>query len=107
MPWQYLIGDRTLGETLTDVAELAKEALAADMAGITMLVGGQPATAVFTDREAPEIDEAPYHGGSGPCVEALRSNRVVKIPCVLEDRRWPEFATVAERYGIRSTMSLP
>ncbi len=42
------------------LAELACRVAPADMAGITMLVGGKPRTAVFTDSEAPEIDEAQY-----------------------------------------------
>ena len=103
----YLIGDNTLAATLAHVVGLATDVLPAAMAGITMLVEGRPVTAVFTDSEAPEIDEAQYAGGSGPCVEALHANRMVKIPSVPDDDRWPQFTGAAERHGIMSTLSFP
>lgn len=103
----YLLGDETLAETLTHVVDVAKESLPADMAGITMMVDGKPSTAVFTDDEAPEIDDHQYHGDGGPCMVAFTTNRVVGIGSVPDDTRWPKFTATAGRYGIQSTLSLP
>jgi hypothetical protein len=36
---RFFVGDDTLAETLTKVSELARDALGADMAGITLMVG--------------------------------------------------------------------
>ncbi len=58
---RFFVGDGTLQQTLTRVADLTVEAVApVDMAGIPMLVEGRQRTAIFTDETAPEIDEAQY-----------------------------------------------
>ncbi len=60
---RYLASDEPLADILTDRVGVAKRALVADMAGITMLVAGEPTTVVFTDDEAPEIDQ--HHAAAG------------------------------------------
>ena len=89
---RFFIDDGTLGATLLRVAQLACQVSPADMAGITMLVDGKPATGVFTDPEAPEIDVAQYDTGHGPCLDAFRHQRVYRIDSIADDGRWPEFA---------------
>src|SRR3954471_7452963 len=77
---RFFVGDGTLHETLQRVTELSVEAVAgADLAGITMIVEGRQRTAVYTDELAPEIDEAQYDSGEGPCVEAFRSGGVREV----------------------------
>ncbi|MDQ6797988.1 MAG: GAF and ANTAR domain-containing protein [Actinomycetota bacterium] len=104
---QYLLGDDTLGDTLTRIVALARDALPADLAGITTIVEGSPSTAVFTDDAAPRIDAHQYVGGSGPCVEAFRMQATIRIDNVPEDQRWPQFTEAAAEFGVRSTLSLP
>jgi GAF domain-containing protein len=104
----FFVGNGTLGDTLTQVSELACRSVGpADLAGITMLVEGQPRTAVFTDAEAPEIDTAQYETGVGPCLDAFRHQRVYRIESTAEDRNWPTFSAMAAAHGVVSTMSLP
>jgi GAF domain-containing protein len=105
---QFFINDGTLGDTLLRVAELACKVIqAADMAGITLLVEGRPATGVFTDAQAPEIDAAQYDNDSGPCLEAFRRQQVIRIDSAYTDPRWPEFTTAAIAHGIVATLSVP
>ncbi|MGI8753662.1 MAG: GAF and ANTAR domain-containing protein [Acidimicrobiales bacterium] len=104
---QYLLGDDTLGDTLTHIVELACEALPADLAGITTVVEGHSSTAVFTDDAAPRIDAHQYVGGSGPCVEAFRLQKRIRIDSVPDDQRWPQFTEAAAEFGVLSTLSLP
>jgi GAF domain-containing protein len=104
---RFFVGDGTLGETLTRVSELARDAVSADMAGITMLVEGRPSTGVFTDPVAPQIDTEQYRTGRGPCLDAFREQRVFRIDDTATDQRWPEFATLAASVGIVTTLSLP
>ena len=101
------VDDGTPGETLTRVAELARDAVGADMAGVTLLVNGQPATGVFTDPAAPEIDASQYRSGRGPCLEAFRTGVALRLDHTEHDDRWPEFAAAAAEAGIRATISLP
>ncbi|HEY2263900.1 MAG TPA: GAF and ANTAR domain-containing protein [Streptosporangiaceae bacterium] len=105
---QFFISDGTLGDTLLRVAQLACKAVgSADMAGLTLLVDGKPATGVFTDPEAPEIDATQYESGHGPCLDAFRHQQVYRIDSTAEDQRWPEFSRDAAAHGITATLSVP
>jgi len=103
----FFVGDGSFQETLQRVAELARISLGADMTGVTMLVEGRARTSVFTDPMAPQIDEAQYGSGRGPCLQAFRDGQVNRIASTPVDERWPEFAEAAQFAGILSTMSLP
>ena len=104
---RYFVGDATLSDTLRQVSELARDAVGADMVGITMLVEGRARTAVFTDEAAPEIDTAQYETGIGPCLDAFRHGQVFRIDDMEHDSQWPPFSTVAFAHGVRSSMSVP
>lgn len=107
---QFLVAERSMGDTLLRVSEITIEALPpAEMAGISLLGDdGRPTTGIFTDREAPEIDAAQYDAGRGPCLDAWREKRVV----ILEDMvaaaaDYPEFSREAQAHGVGSVLSLP
>lgn len=105
---RFFVGDSTVHETLTKVTELTQRALpAAEFVGITMIVEGRQRTAVFTDEEAPEIDQAQYDADDGPCLAAFREGRIITIDDTEEPGQWPEFRRACAGHGIRSTLSLP
>ena len=104
---RFFVNDGTLGDTLLKVSQLACDVAPADMAGITMLVGGKARTGVFTDPEAPEIDEAQYKSGKGPCLDAFRHQETYRIDSTAAEQRWPELAAMAAAHGIIATLSLP
>jgi GAF domain-containing protein len=104
----FFVGGATMQETLDRVTAFAEQAVPESvMTGITMLVDGRPATAVFTDPESPEIDTAQYKTGEGPCLEAFRTQQVQTIEDTESDDRWPEFCRTAADHGVRSTLSMP
>jgi GAF domain-containing protein len=107
---QFVVAERSMGDTLHRVSEIAIDALPpADMAGISMLGDdGAPTTGVFTDDQAPEIDGAQYAAGRGPCLDAWRQRRVVllgDIQDAVDD--YPEFVSAAQARGVGSVLSLP
>ena len=104
---QFFVNDGTLGDTLLRVSEMACEFTPAKYAGITLMVEGSPRTGVFTNAEAPEIDEAQYRSGEGPCMYAFRDQVPYRIDSTVEDARWPEFSRRAAAHGILSTLSVP
>jgi GAF domain-containing protein len=105
---RYFVGNQTLGETLHQVSELTTQAVpVADHVGITMLVDGKLKTSVFTHPEVPEIDQAQYRTGDGPCIDAYRTAIPYMIESTREPGRWQEFRDSAERHGVLSTLSLP
>jgi GAF domain-containing protein len=105
---RFFVGAGTLEDTLLRVAELTVEAIEpAEFAGLTMPDGGRRRTAVFTDPESPEIDQAQYDTGEGPCLEALDTSRVVVVESTRETGPWMAFRQVAAEHGVLSTLSLP
>ena len=105
---RFLVGETTLAALLDQVEELGRKAVAADMAGITLLdENGRARTAVFTDPAAPEIDVAQYETGNGPCLSAFAERETFIIPDTETDTRWVEFCRAAAAYGVLSTLSLP
>jgi len=105
---RFFISDSTMQETLDRVASICDHTVApAEFVGITMMVEGRPRTAVFTDPASPEIDQAQYDSGDGPCLQAYRENHMTRIFDTLEDGPWAEFRAAAAGHGIRSTISLP
>ncbi len=105
---KFFVGDKTMLDTLHRVATLAADAIVpAAFCGLTMLVDGEPRTGVFTDPASPEIDQAQYDVGSGPCLDAFRIGEIMRIDSTSHDRRWPEFSAACEDHGIQSTASFP
>jgi GAF domain-containing protein len=105
---RFFVGDGTLEQTLTRVAELTVEAVPpVDFVGITMVVEGRRRTAIFTDETSPEVDQAQYDSGEGPCLDAFEEQRIAIIDSVFDDGPYPEFRRAAADHGIRSTLSLP
>jgi GAF domain-containing protein len=104
---QFFVNDGTLGDTLLRVSQMACEITPAKYAGITMMVEGAARTAVFTHADAPEIDEAQYRSGEGPCMYAFRDQKSYRIDSTVEDTRWPDFGQLAAAHGIHSTLSMP
>ena len=60
----FSVVDEIMPEVLHRIATLANQTIEpAAMVGLTMDVHGRPATPVFTDEAAPEIDSAPVRDG--------------------------------------------
>ena len=106
---RFFVGDKTMMQTLERVTQMTAQSLAdAEFVGITMMTtDGKVGTAVFTDPEAPEIDQAQYESGRGPCLDAFRTGDTLRIESTTDDERWPEFSATCAAHGILSTLSLP
>jgi GAF domain-containing protein len=104
----FFVGDASVVDTLARVSELACDSIASvDFVGLTMMVDGLPATAVFTDPDSPEIDQAQYRTGRGPCLEAFHTGEFKLVTSTRTETRWPEFADACLKHGISSTLSMP
>jgi transcriptional regulator with GAF, ATPase, and Fis domain len=107
---RFQVTDTSVGDTLQSIAEITLEAIpAAAVAGLTMLGDdGQPTTAVYTDVLSPEVDEAQYRHGKGPCLDAWRERHVLRIDR-MEDvaAKYPGFVAACVDHEVRSTLSMP
>ena len=107
---RFLVSDTSLGDTLQRVSEITQDALpGAEAVGLTMLGDdGTPTTAIYTDEVSPKVDAAQYETGSGPCLDAWREKRTVRVDSMKQAvDAYPDFARGALEYGISSTLSLP
>lgn len=107
---EFLIADAPLGDTLQRVALRARDGIPPSVAaGLTLLgEGARPRTQVFTDDIAPQLDAAQYEDDTGPCLDAMRQGRIVRVEdtAAVADR-WPRFSRRAVEYGVVSTLAAP
>ena len=105
---EFIGGAITLGDALTEIAELATRGVGADMAGLTLLTdSGRAKTVAYTDGMVMELDQAQYDSDRGPCLQAFREQRTVLVADTATEDRWPEFGEVAARSGINTSLSIP
>jgi GAF domain-containing protein len=105
----FIVGELTMGDTLRQIAYLGEAAIpGADLTGLTLLTkDGRPTTAVCTDPQTAAVDEMQYVHDDGPCLAAFREMRVVSVPHMATEVRWPHVAGFATEQGVRSSLSAP
>lgn len=89
--------------------EIAKSVPDADMVGITVLRAGNghPETAASTHAHVNDIDADQYRADEGPCLEAARSRKMVRVRVSDVALRWPRFAAAVADIGVDSYLSAP
>ncbi len=78
-----------------------------DEASITLVSGGDPHTASATAVVVGDLDGAQYRLGDGPCLEAVRSGKIVRTSVADASQRWPSFASGAREAGFGSFLAAP
>ena len=79
----------------------------ADAVSITVRSWPDVRTAASTDTRATDLDAAQYASGRGPCLEAALSRIPARAVMSEAHHRWPEFVDVAQRVGVRASLSVP
>lgn len=79
----------------------------ADAVTVTLMDGETITTTFSTDPAASEVDEVQYANGTGPCVDAMRANTVVRTEKLSEEDRWPEYAGTAMDKGFTAVLAAP
>jgi GAF domain-containing protein len=105
-----LDGEEELDRVLKRLTETAVRTVPAGAAvSVTVLAdeGRAPWTSTATDASVRAIDEVQRATGHGPCVEAARTRRPVRVGVEEIRSRWPDFATAADAAGMRSYLSAP
>jgi GAF domain-containing protein len=102
----------TLDHGVTDPERLVKVAVAAiphaSHAGLTLLREGRRARTVAATDDVPmSVDDLQYTLAQGPCLDAATSTRVVLVPDLRHERRWPLFAArCVEETPVRSMVGV-
>jgi hypothetical protein len=96
-----------LGESLQQVANLARHALPEHPeASVTLVKGDTPQTVAFTSDVAVQLDERQYERGFGPCLDAAISGATIHLTMADTDSPYPEFSRLAQRAGVAHSLSL-
>ncbi|MFD9700924.1 GAF and ANTAR domain-containing protein [Lentzea sp. NPDC059081] len=94
-------------ETLDAIAHSAVGTIpGAEHAGIMTVTGRRQVETVATTGALPsEVDRAQFDSGQGPCLTALYEEKVVSVPDVATDERWPRFAREVADVKVASMLS--
>ncbi|MBB4912763.1 GAF and ANTAR domain-containing protein [Actinophytocola algeriensis] len=79
----------------------------ADAVTVTLVVDGTPNTVAATEESLVPLDQIQYTTGTGPCLDALRTETLVRAERADMAQRWPAFADVAETTGVLTSLSCP
>lgn len=104
---RVVVAERPLGETLDEIASLARRTLPQrPEVSVTLVEGESARTAAFTGEPARQLDERQYDRGFGPCLDAAVSGRTIVLTMDAPDEPYPDFRRVAGDLGVTHTMSL-
>jgi putative methionine-R-sulfoxide reductase with GAF domain len=106
---ERLAEQQTRAMTLEEVVRQALHALpAADGVGVTLMrPRGEVQTPAATCSLAAASDRLQYDIGEGPCLDAVRTGELVRVPDMAAETRWPRFAPRAAQLGVGSMLVLP
>ncbi|WP_342776250.1 GAF and ANTAR domain-containing protein [Saccharothrix australiensis] len=103
-----LADEQSLDEVLQQLAESASRVIPdAENVSVTVVGPDGASTAASTDRKVVSIDAEQYAAGQGPCLEASRTQRPVRVTVEGARAKWPEFTAAAQRAGVRAYLSAP
>src|SRR5918993_1204518 len=105
-----LVAEVPLGETSWRVAVTVRDVWpAVDAVGVTLLDDrGRLTVPVSTDEVAAAVDVVQHDAGTGPCLDAARSARLLPVDDTRAvPGRWRAFGEVAARVGVLSALAVP
>ncbi|WP_328453127.1 MULTISPECIES: GAF and ANTAR domain-containing protein [unclassified Amycolatopsis] len=78
-----------------------------DEASVTLSHGTRPYTSASTSERVTALDEDQYRIGTGPCLDAMRSGKLVRTTVSGAAERWPDFTRGALDAGFGSFLAAP
>ena len=73
---------------------------------MTLVEGEKARSAAFTGSIAAMLDERQYDQGFGPCMDAASSGGMVAITDMATEETYRDFAALARRQGVTSSLSV-
>jgi GAF domain-containing protein len=80
---------------------------AAHDAGVILLIGGKLVPQAALGRAPQVLDLKQQETGEGPCVDAARTQALIRVNDTKTDSRWPEFSAEAQACDVRSLLCAP
>jgi GAF domain-containing protein len=98
----------TVEVTLQRIVDLAEHAVdGCEAAGILVVDDGIATTAAASSALVDAIDQLQIDAGAGPCIDASNERSTFYAQDLLDETRWPAFASDAAAAGIRSVLAYP
>lgn len=99
--------DQDTEALLTDIVHAALELIPhVTEASVSLVMGRRTVQSRAASGELPlRIDALQSEAGEGPCIDAAYEERIVRVPDMSHEKRWPRFAHAAYAAGARSMLS--
>ena len=98
----------TMNEVLSKVARVVTHTLATcDAAGVSIVTDQGVTVGPFTDERLAALDIHQYDIDEGPCVQAMKTGRVVAVDAALPARSSDNFSSKALEMSVASALGVP
>lgn len=101
-------GDYDVAEVLYQLSDECVGVLGLAGAGVSLRnADGELEFVTATDGRASRMESAQVRIGDGPCLHAFRTGRVIAVPDLQVDDRWPDHRQLARAVGYRGVTGVP
>lgn len=107
---ELLLEDHDIVEVLNSLAKLAEQRLSMGRTvrcGIVLERPKRNMVVASGSAEAQQMEETQTGFGDGPCLEAQRSDNVIRIPDVRYEKRWKPYMDEVRSNGPMSVLAVP
>ncbi len=103
-----LLSEESLDAVMNLVVKQADATIpAADAVSVFIVSDSNVRTAAYSADLAKDADDIQLSEDDGPCIDAIRTGAINRIPSMREEARWPAYVPGATARGIASSLSLP
>lgn len=74
---------------------------------VTVVRNRRPVTVCSSDPETAELDEVQYASKRGPCMDAASTGRLIEVPDLRTETRWPRYVTAMDGSPMRAVLAVP
>ena len=107
---QLLMQDHDIVQVLNSLARMAEQRLSIGRSvrcGIVLERPRRNLVVASGSPEAQQMEETQTGFGDGPCLEAQRSGKIIRIPDARYEKRWPPYMEELRQQGLLSVLAVP
>ncbi len=102
------VQEPTLEATLQAILRAAVDSVAGtDFAGVNLWIKGRFVPQAVEGEPPHRLDALQRDTGVGPCIDASRDQRVIRVDDLAAAERWPDYGALAASIGVRSMLCVP
>lgn len=108
--YDVLVENEDLSGFLHDLARLSATEIgtpATTQCGVLLNRQRRNMVVGWSSSRARELDETQAEFAEGPCLDAQRTETLIRVPDVRYETRWPAYMEAVQQAGIRSILAVP